>query len=79
MLILALVYTIDTDDSFLKPRSFNDFTLDRLIHGHHVYKELWAHFVSKELILIQGNGNLHGQYIIYCMKKRIWLLAVFPI
>ena len=37
-------------------------TVDSVIHGHHVYKDVWTPYVGEELPLEQERGNSHDFY-----------------
>ena len=38
------------------------FTVDSVIRGHHIYKDVWTPYVGEELSLEQEHGNSHDFY-----------------
>ena len=51
-------------------QELHEFTLDSVIRGHHVYKDIWTPFVGEELTLNQENGNSHDRYAITVEKDN---------
>ena len=47
----------------------NVFTQDGVIHGHHVYKQVWTPFIIEELTLQQESHNSHDRFAVTVMKE----------
>ena len=56
----------------------DEFTLDSVIRGHHIYKEIWTPFVGEELTLNQENGNSHDRYAITVEKDNNMIVGRAP-
>ena len=56
----------------------DEFTIDSVIRGHHVYKEIWTPFVGEELTLTQENGNCHDRYAITVEKENDMIVGRVP-
>ena len=56
----------------------DEFTIDSVIRGHHVYKEIWTPFVGEELTLTQENGNCHDRYAITVEKENDIIVGRVP-
>ena len=47
------------------------FTLQSMIRGYHVYKEVWDAVVGETLPCQQEGGNTHDPYAVATMKGRL--------
>ena len=56
----------------------DEFTIDSVICGYHVYKEIWTPFVGEELTLTQENGNCHDRYAITVEKENDMIVGRVP-
>ena len=49
----------------------SSFTVDSVIRGHHVYKDIWTPYVGEELFLEQEQGNQHDFYATTVKKNGV--------
>ena len=47
-----------------------EFSFDRVIRGHHVYKEVWTPSVEDVLLLVKEEANEHDHFAVSVIKDR---------
>jgi len=45
------------------------YTMDSVVRGHHVDKEIWTSFIGEELSCKGEAGNIHDLYAVAVMKE----------
>jgi len=45
------------------------YTMDSVVRGHHVYKEIWTSFIGEELFCKGEADNIHDIYAVAVMKE----------
>ena len=45
------------------------YSMDSVVRGHHVYKEIWTSFIGEELSCKGEVGNIHDMYAVAVMKE----------
>ena len=54
------------------------FRLDSVVHGYHIYKNIWSNMLGKELQYIHEMGNVHDLYIVGVIMMEIGTVGHFP-
>ena len=44
-------------------------SIHSVVHGHHVYKEIWTPYVEEMLALQQKIGNVHNRFAVAVMAQ----------
>ena len=44
-------------------------SIHNVVHGHHVYNEIWTLYVGEMLVLQQEIGNVHNQFAVAVMMQ----------
>ena len=45
------------------------YTMDSVVRGHHVCKEIWTSFIGEELSCKGEAGNIHDMYAVAVIKE----------
>lgn len=49
-----------------------EFTVDSVVRGHHVYKSVWTPYSGELLAVGVENGNEQDQYAVVVLKVSTW-------
>ena len=52
----------------LMMEDFEDYTVESVVRGHHIYKSVWTPVIGETLTLQREDGNLEDEYAVAIMK-----------
>ena len=50
---------------------YEEFVVDSVVRGHHVYKDVWTPYTGEELTIAAEESNSHDQYAMAILKATL--------